>query len=217
MKRDFDDCLILKNLTPEEMEVIMTSRDNVCNHVYGRFDSDGYGIPTKCTTEIYYNPYLCVVEVDRENGRIGELDKIRIEAYRNLARSEGVTVSWINTRLPANQTQLCIRKFLEGEIDGIRTIKGFEIEESLCRRLGLSKRQKEALEGRRKIDLTGLYDESGQEVEVVGFYAGGELVEALAFLKSGKAEEQLRACSEGKPEDFLRRNEAISARELLRH
>jgi hypothetical protein len=217
LKRDFDDCLILKNLTAEETEVIMTSNDNVYNHVYGQLDCDGYGIPTKRTTEIYYNPYLCVVEVDRGKGKIGVLDQIRIEAYRTLARSQGVTVSWINTRLPANQTQLCIRKFLEGGVDEIRLIKGFEIEESLRKRLQLTPKEKPPVEGRRKIDLIGLYDETQEEVEVVAFFSGGRLVDAFSLVKSGKARQQLRSCSEGTPEDFFRKNESISARELLRH
>ena len=217
LKRDFDDCLILKNLTPGETEVIMTSNDNVYNHVYGQMDCDGYGIPTKRTTEIYYNPYLCVVDVDRNHGRIGELDQIRIEAYRTLARSEGVTVSWINTRLPANQTQLCIRKFLEGGVDQIKAIKGLEIEEALRKRLQLTPEKKQPFEGRRKIDLVGLYDTRHEEVEVVAFYSGGRLVEAIALTKSGKSRNQLRSYSEGTPEDFFWKNKSISARELLRH
>lgn len=217
LKRDFDDRLILKNLNTHEMEVIMTSNDNVHNHVYGQQDPDGYGIPTKKTTEIYYNPYLCVVEVDRGKGNIGALDQIRIEAYRTLARSQGVTVSWINTRLPTNQTQLCIRRFLEEGIDQIRVIKGFEVEDSLRQRLRLTRKEKPPIEGRRKIDLTGLYDETGQEVEVIAFFAGERLIEAIALAKSGKASHQLRSFSEGTPEDFLRKNDSISARELLRH
>ena len=216
LKRDFDDCLILKNLTADEMAVIMTSRDNVHNHVYGQSDPDGYGIPTKRTTEIYYNPYLCVVEVDRENGKIGPLDQIRIEAYRMLVRSQGVKVSWINTRLPAHQTQLCIRKYLEGGVDEVRVIKGFEMEESLRKKLKLSLKEKPSSDGRRKIDLLGLFDETGQEVETVAFFFQGKLLEALALSKSGKGNQQLRSYSEGSPEDFLRRNESVKARELLR-
>lgn len=217
LKRDFDDCLILKNLMPDEMEVIMTSKDNVYNHVYGRMDPDGYGIPTKRTTEIYYNPYLCVVEVDRENGRIGPLDKIRIEAYRTLAQAPGVVVSWINTRLPANQTQLCIRKFLEDGADEIRLVKGFQIENSLCEKLKLTKQQKPLVEGRRKIDQIGLYDSERQEVEVVSFFIKGKFQEAIALLKSGKAPKQLRSYSEGSSENFLRNNESIQAGKLLQH
>ncbi|MBI4115027.1 MAG: hypothetical protein HY447_00455, partial [Candidatus Omnitrophica bacterium] len=214
LKRDFDDRLILKNLTPDEMEAIMTSKENVCNHVYGQSDADGYGIPTKRTTEIYYNPYLCVVEVERENGKIGTLDQIRIETYRTLARSEGVTVSWINTRLPASQTQLCIRKFFEGGIDEVRVIKGIEIEESLQKRIGLTKKEKPQVEGRRKMDLIGLYDPSGEEVEVVTFFTKGKFVEAIALAKSGKAPKQLRGYSEGAVEEFLRKNQALSARQI---
>jgi len=217
LKRDFDDCLILKNLNTDEMEVIMTSNENVCNHVYGQSDCDSYGVPTKRTTEIYYNPYLCVVEVDRAHGRIGELDQIRIEAYRTLARSEGVTVSWINTRLPASQTQLCIRKFLEGGVDEIRVIKGVEITEDLRKRLQLISEKKQPLEGRRKIDLIGLFDQNREEVEVVAFYFQGKQLEAIALTKSGKSRGQLRGYSEGTPEDFLRKNKSIGARELLRH
>lgn len=217
LKRDFDDGLILKNLSAEEMVVIMTSKDNVHNHVYGQSDCDGYGIPTKRTTEIYYNPYLCVVEVERENGKIGALDQIRIEAYRTLACSKGVIVSWINTRLPANQTQLCIRKFLEGGIDEIRVLKGLEIKDALRERLKLSRKEKPPIEGRRKIDLIGLYDQNHEEVEVVAFFFRGSLTEAIALTKSGKAFRELRSYSEGTPEDFLRKNEALSARELLRH
>jgi len=217
LKRDFDDCMILKNLTPQEMEVIMTSKDNVSNHVYGKVDRDGYGIPTKRTTEIYYNPYLCVVEVDREKGKIGPLDQIRIEAYRTLARMSEVKVSWINTRLAANQTQLCLRKFLEGGGDEIRILKGCEIEEVLLTKLRLTKVDKPPADGHRSIDRVGLYDPSREEVEVVAFYGEGRLIEALALAKSGKVPRQLRSYSEGTTEEFLRKNEGVSARELLRH
>lgn len=216
LKRDFDDCLILKNLSPEEMEVIMTSKDNVSNHIYGKVDADGYGIPTKRTTEIYYNPYLCIVEVDREKGKIGAFDQVRIEAYRTLARMSEVKVSWINTRLPANQTQLCIRKFLEGQVNEIRILKGFEIEDTLLGKLRLTKAEKPPVDGRRSIDRVGLYDELQEEVEVVAFYAQGKFIEALALSKSGKAPKQLRSYSEGRVEDFLGKNELISARKLLR-
>ncbi len=217
LKRDFDDKRILRNLTPREMEIIMTSKNNVHNHVYGEFDYDGYGIPTKRTTEIYYNPYLCIVEVDREEEKIGPLDQIRVSAYKALARSDRVTVSWINTRLPAGQTQLCLRKFLEGGIDEIRVIKGMEIDETLRRNLKLTKKTKPSLDGRRQMDETGLYDETQQEVEVVAFFSGGLLIEALALLKSGRAGNQLRSCTGGSPEVFLIKNEEISARQLLRH
>lgn len=217
LKRDFDDCLVLKNLTPREMEIILTSKNNVYNHVYGERDWDGYGIPTDRTTEIYYNPYLCVVEVDRENEKIGFLDQIRIAAYKFLARLPQVTVSWINTRLPAGQTQLCIRKFLEGGIDEIRVLKGAEISENLLQRLQLRKKLKPSLEGRRKMDEIGLYERTEQEVEVVGFFERGLLIEALALLKSGKAANQLRSYTGGSPEVFLIRNEEIQPRQLLRH
>lgn len=217
LKRDFDDCMILKNLTPEEMEVIMTSKDNVSNHIYGKVDGDGYGIPIKRTTEIYYNPYLCVVEVDREKGKIGALDQIRIEAYQTLARMSEVKVSWINTRLPANQTQFCIRKYLEDQVDEIRILKGFQIEEALAKKLRLTQADKPLVEGRRSIDRVGLYDESREEVEVVAFSRKGKLIEALAFAKSGKVRKQLRSYSEGTVEDFLKKDEGVSARELLRH
>ncbi len=217
LRRDFDDCLILKILTPGDAVDILASKDNVNNYVYGKQDPDGYGIPTKKTTEIYYNPYLCIVEVDQEKEKIGNLDQVRIEAYRTLARSQDVTVSWINTRLPANQTQLCIRRFLEGECDEVRLLKGFEIEDSLRTKLRLTKKEKPPVEGRRKIDGVGLYDETGLEVEVAAFYNKKRLTDALALAKSGKIKDQLRGYSEGAVEDFFGKNESLNVRELLNH
>lgn len=231
LKRDFDSPEIIQVISEEKMIEIMTSQDNVFNYDYGKFDPDGYGVAQKPTTEIYYNPYLCISEVEREKGKIGELDKIRIAAYRTLARQKGVRAAWINTRLPAHQTQLCIRSYIEGEIDAARLAKGPGTDRGLLAKLGLVLKEKPAVEGRRSIDLTGFFstgggsasggDSRGREVEIVSFYRDGKFLEAISLLKPGKGSSpgdkagQLVSYSHGTPEDYLRKNEAIRARDLL--
>lgn len=182
-KRDYDSTMILKVIHEDEAVEIMTSEDNVFNYDYGKVDPDGYGVPQSRSTEIYYNPYLCQMEVDRKKGKISPLDKIRIEAYRTLAREKGVTFCWVNTRLPAAQTQLCLRRFLEDGIDDIRLIKGKEIESSFLSALKLSKKDKPVIPGRREHDLIGLHNSEGREVEVIGFYSQGKLIDTHVFAK----------------------------------
>ncbi len=215
MKRDYDTTMILKVLNEEEMAEVMTSSGNVYNYAYGKSDADGYGIPEKRTTEIYYNPYLCICEVDREKNLIGPLDQIRIEAYRTLVRHGGVAVAWINSRLAPNQSQFCIRRYLEGGIDEIQIAKGAKAGDALLRSLGLERRAKPAAEGRRPEDLTGFYDRSGREVEIVCFYRKQDLIEAAAFIKSGKAPKQLAGYSGGTVEDFLKKYAPLGASQLL--
>jgi hypothetical protein len=131
MKRDYESSMIVERVDEDKMIEIMTSKGNVFNYVYGKVDENGYGIPQSRTTEIYYNPYLCDCRVDMEKGIVGELDKVRIEAYRTLARS-GVKIAWMNTRLPASQMQQCIRKYLEEDYTLIELQKSDKSEETVA-------------------------------------------------------------------------------------
>lgn len=182
MKRDYDSTMLIKKITPEEMIAIMTSKGNVFNYSYGKNDPDGYGIPQSRTTEIYYNPYLCISEVDTEKGKIGPLDKIRIEAYRTLAKHPDMRIAWVNTRLPAAQAQDCIRKYLEEDFDSAEVQKG-PADSALLQSLNLTQKSKEAVEGRREMDRTGFYDAQGLEVEIVKFFKDGRMTQAQSFLK----------------------------------
>ena len=213
-KRDYDSAMILQTLRAEEMIEVMTSKANVFNYAYGKWDADGYGVPESRTTEIYYNPYLCICEVDREKGIVGEWDKIRIEAYRTLARQKGVTVCWVNTRLPANQTQLCLRIFLEDGIDFIRVAKGEDVNPKTIAELGLQIKSKPKAEGRRPMDFTGFFTPHGEEAEVVEFLHQKKLIQALAFFKNKKTE-QLAGWTKGTPQDFLKKYKFFGAKELL--
>ncbi len=182
MKRDYDSTMLVKRIDENQMIEIMTSKGNVFNYTYGKNDPDGYGIPQKATTEIYYNPYLPICEVDREKGIVGPLDKIRIEAYKTLARQKGVRLVWVNTRLPASQMQICLRKYLEEDHSLIEVKKG-DAGRALLEKLKLTARKKEALPGRRAMDLTGFYNAEGREVEIVASYKEDRLVDAAAFPK----------------------------------
>ncbi|MBI3291590.1 MAG: hypothetical protein HYZ73_02100, partial [Elusimicrobia bacterium] len=214
MKRDFLDTLILKRLTADEMLEIMTSEGNVFNHVYGQADPDGYGIPQPPTTEIYYNPYLCQVLVERKTNRIGPLDQKRIAAYRALAEHPQVRTAWVNTRLPARQTQFCLRKFLDGQCDGIRLVKGVDIPLDLVKRLGVTTKEKPMVPGRRPMDRVGIYKD-GVEVEVATFEQQGDPRMSVAFDKTGKGLGQVKAYSEGTVEDFFKHHESLFVRELF--
>lgn len=182
MKRDYDATMLVKRIDENQMIEIMTSQGNVFNYTYGKVGPDGYGIPQSRTTEIYYNPYLCDCRVDAGKGILGPLDKIRIEAYKTLARQKGVRLAWMNTRLPAGQMQQCIRKYLEEDYSLIEVKKG-DVEPALLRKLKLTARKKEAVEGRRALDLTGFYDAQGKEVEIAAFYKEDKLADADAFPK----------------------------------
>jgi hypothetical protein len=131
MKRDYESPMVVQRIDENKMIEILTSKGNVFNYVYGKVDENGYGIPQSRTTEIYYNPYLCDCCVDMEKGIIGPLDKIRIEAYKTLARHPGVRIAWMNTRLPASQMQQCIRKYIEEDYSLIELTHSDKKEETI--------------------------------------------------------------------------------------
>jgi hypothetical protein len=225
MKRDYDSPMFLKKITPEEMVEIMTSKGNVFNYVYGKTDADGYGVFQSRTTEIYYNPYLCVCEVDAEKKIIGPLDQIRIEGYKTLARHPEMRLAWVNTRLPANQTQLCLRKFLENDYDLIQIEKGDAVRPEFLAALGVEKKDKPAVEGRRPLDLTGFYDSKGWEVEIAAFYTGGAVKELIAFYKPAAGEKRPDICAYAAfrvkgfervdPRTFLQIHEPCNVKKIL--
>jgi hypothetical protein len=221
MKRDYDSAMLIKQIGEDEMVEILTSKGNVFNYIYGKSDADGYGIAQKRTTEIYYNPYLCICEVDREEGKIGDYDKIRIESYRMLARNPSVKVTWINTRLHASQIQLCIRIYLESDFDQADIQKGKAVTPELLAALRLKSKNKPQVEGRREMDLVGFFDSEDREVEIVLFMRQGKPQEAIAFSKvrSGIASyaiwDESEKCTAARPEDFFKKYENIGARALL--
>ena len=126
-------------------------------------------------------------------------------------------MAWVNTRLPASQTQFCIRKYLEGGIDDIHLEKGAKADPALLKNLGLVRKAKPEIAGRRAVDLEGLFQENGREVELVSFSAGAKRLEAVAFFKDGaeKSRIQIAAWSEGSPEAFLKKYNPLGAGELL--
>jgi hypothetical protein len=180
MKRDYDDPILAKRIDEKQMIEIMTSKGNVFNYAYGKVDPDGYGIPQSRTTEIYYNPYLCDCRVDMEKGIIGPLDQVRIEAYKTLARHKEVKIAWMNTRLPASQMQQCIRKYMEEDYSLIEVKKG-NVDKAILDKLKLTAKKKDAIEGRRPMDLTGFYDAQGKEMEIIAFYKDDKLADVTAF------------------------------------
>lgn len=214
MKRDYDSAFVVKAISAAELLDIMTSKENVFNYAYGKSDPDGYGIPQKGTTEIYYNPYLCQCEVDRDKGIAGPLDRIRLAAYRALASHPEVSTAWINTRLPAHQTQFCIRRYLEGGVDLVAVAKGDVLPAEVLTRMNLKKTGKPAMEGRREMDRTGYFNSSGEEVEVVCFYLKGKLLEVVAFGRNQSAK-KVFAYSAGSPDDFFRKYDPIGVRKLF--
>jgi hypothetical protein len=217
MKRDYDSAMLLKMVSPEEMLEVLVSNGNVFNYTYGQVDCDGYGIPQARTTEIYYNPYLCRCEVDADRKVFGNLDRIRMEAYRTLASSPNVRSAWINTRLPASQMQFCLRRYLEGGVDAIELIKG-KAHPEIIKELKLKSKEKPAVEGRRPMDLVGFYDAHDQEVEVVVFYSYGKISESIAFYKSKPkgAKTWLAAYSKGSIDAFYKTYEQLGVQELLK-
>lgn len=226
-KRDYDDRFIVRQLDTTEMMDILTSQGNVFNYLERENDADGYPICFSRTTEIYYDPYLISVHVVRDPAtgkeEISDLDRLRIAAWRHLGDHPSIRMIWFNTRLPAAQSQFCLRKYMEGEVDEVHIIKGVEITDELCATLGLTKRPKEPVHGRRAMDLVGLYDTAAdgsvREVEVLGFYKGTsegrELLEAVAFSKAGRGLAQVRSWSQGTVDEFLAANKHLGVRTLL--
>lgn len=183
MKRDYDSLMLVQKINPAHMIEILTSAENVFNYTYGKKDLDGYGIAQSRSTEIYYNPYLCVCEVDRAKNSYGPLDRIRIESYRLLSSHPDVRTAWINTRLPVGQMQTCLRRYLEEDYDLIEVQKGEKVSADILKRLNLTRKSKPPLEGRRAVDLTGFFTAEDKEVEIVFFFREGQVKDIQIFPK----------------------------------
>ncbi len=119
IKRDYRDPVVIRKISGDEMVAVLTSPENVCQYTPCRTDDQGREILQLKTTEVYYNPYLCVSELLRD-GRAGELDALRIAALKSLAASDGIETAQFNARLPVPQAQFCLRLYLEGGIEKIR-------------------------------------------------------------------------------------------------
>lgn len=183
LKRDYDSTMVVQKINPALMIEILTSSENVFNYAYGKKDPDGYGVAQSSSTEIYYNPYLCVCEVDRAKNFYGPLDSIRIEAYRRLSSHPDVRTAWINTRLPVSQMGTCLRRYLEEDYDLIEVQKGGKVSVDILRQFHLTCKSKPPAEGRRAVDLTGFFTAEDKEAEVVFFFRDGQVKDIQIFPK----------------------------------
>lgn len=205
LKRDYDDKTVLTTCGAPELIRQLTSETNCID--YGVRDEDGYGIASTVHCEKFYRPWA-----GEDNG---EAEKVRREILRHLAEDKGVAGALLNERLSPAQTQFCLRLYLDGGADAIKLIKGYEIDEELLALLHLEKKEKPPVSGRRMMDLVGLYDRFGSEIELLECSLKGHVQFYVGFDKGGEGADQVRAYSEGTPLDFLEDCPRIGLKELF--
>jgi|GEM_PF-24820 len=218
-KKDFDDNIVLMELSASEAESILASANNIQNYDYSKKDIDSYPRPLPPTTEPYFNPYLLIKDIDGR-GNFSNLDEKRTACYRKLL--EKSKIHWLNTRLPEKWTQFCIRKYLEEDAEFIRIVKGSEDDENstnIIKGLGLTKRRKPHISGRREMDMVGLYkgeQKDENEGEVIKFCREFNLVDLVAFNKrTEKITEYAERYNGATVYDFLMNHRNIKAAELF--
>ena len=123
--------------------------------------------------------------------------------------------AWINALLTPAQMQFCLRLYLDGGSDAIKLVRGFEVEDEILALLHLEKKQRAGEVGRPMMDLIGLYDRHGTEIELLQCSREGHVQFHVGFEKGGKGTDQVRAYSEGTPLDFFEDCPRIKLRELF--
>ncbi len=119
IKRDYQDASVLRRITPDEMMTILTERDNVSHYMLGKTDEQGREILQQRSTEVYYNPYLCVCEA-ADCSKENSLDGLRAAVLKHLAGQPGLQAAQFNARLPVPQAQFCLRRYLEGGVERVQ-------------------------------------------------------------------------------------------------
>lgn len=108
VKRDYNDPVLIRKISVDEMLDLLISENNVW-----QYRGAENAVFDQRTTEFYYNPYLCRVEIDPLTKQTGELDRLRLQAWRQLAGRNGLRLFVMNARLPVVKMQECLREFLE--------------------------------------------------------------------------------------------------------
>ncbi len=115
IRRDYNDPVLFRSIGVDEMLRILTSPDNVWQYAGGQ-----NGAFQQRSTEFYYNPYLCTVDIDSATGQAGELDRMRLHIWRQLGNIKGLKFFVMNARLPVVQMQERLREFLESDGSEVR-------------------------------------------------------------------------------------------------
>ncbi len=116
VKRDPEDPFLIREISGDELIETLISENNVWQYSGGQS-----GSLLRRSTEFYYNPYLCSVDIDPLTGETGPLDRLRLQTWRCLARLKGLRIFSLNARLPVAETQKILREFLE---NGGREVRG---------------------------------------------------------------------------------------------
>jgi hypothetical protein len=204
-KKDYEDKVVLQIPSVDLLLGQLTSESNCMDYDPG--DPDGYGILRTARSEKFYNPFIAK---DTQG-----LNDTREAVVRHLMDVKDVKAVLLNDRLTPQQTQFCLRLYLDGGADTIRLIKGYEIAEELLALLHLDKRQKPPVAGRRMMDLIGLFDRRNNEVELLECSRKGHIQFHVAFAKGERGLDQVAAYSQGTPLDFFEDCPRIGLKELF--
>lgn len=120
----------------------------------------------------------------------------------------------LNSRLPAAQTQFCLRHYLEGTSDSIQILSARDFADtSLLRamRLGLRHCEHDFGPGRQELS----FFHGTRTVNLVSFERTGSRVELVAFDPSEEGYAQVRAVWPGQVADFFSRHASLHVREVF--
>ena len=120
VKRDYQDPVLFEKISADRMVGLLISEENVFQYANGKQDAQGNPALEQRTTEFYYNPYLCRVEIDPKTKMTGDMDRVRLSAWRHLAGLKGLRIFSMNARLPVPEMQERLRRFLESDEEKVQ-------------------------------------------------------------------------------------------------
>ena len=133
---------------------------------------------------------------------------------QHLLDESNVRPALLNPRLPAAQTQFCLRHYLEGTADSIQLLSACEFAEpSLLAAMRLAIRHSE---GEYYPDRAEpCFFHGTRNVNLASFDRGNSRIEVVAFDPSEQGYAQVRAVWPGQVADFFSRHASLRVRELF--
>jgi hypothetical protein len=120
----------------------------------------------------------------------------------------------LNSRLPAAQTQFCLRHYLEGRCDSITLLTARDVAgSSLLQTMRLAIRPCDDAFRHDQLEMSFFH--GARSVNLVSFERAGSRVELVAFDPIEEGYAQVRAVWPGQVADFFSRYASLRVRELL--
>ena len=133
----------------------------------------------------------------------------------HLLRAGKIPTALANCRLPAAQTQFCLRHYLDGLSDSVRLLTASELDNSpaLLQAMQLKTRSLEDATGDNQHTRTTY--QGMREVQVVACSKQGRHVETVAFDPNAEGYAQVKSVWPGQVAEFFSRHSPLRVHELF--